>query len=508
MLIPQSSLEGDSSDLVPHHPSKAAGEGLGEAAGRRASERMQTGNFVMDLYRWFRVMREAFGAPFLAVVIIVYGISQGYAGTMKTLASNYYWKDVQKLQPASTQAFQAFVGMPWNMKPIYGLISDTFPISGYKKWPYLALCGIIGGVFLWALALSTPSPVSAAMLMAGAALCTAFPDVVTDATVAERSRITPSFASDLQTLSWGSLAIGGLIGCGISGSAVHSLGPRNSFFLISVAPVMLLLAALLLPENRLPKNLRHIQFGALFNTFQQFRRTLCKSSIWKPALYIYLSQGALCPNISDAIFYWMIDPVVGPGFSEQFLGLVNAVGYFAMFVGVALYNCWFVRYTFRMIFFWTQVASCGIGLLDIILVTRTNLKLKIPDHAFVLGGTALADIAGKLQLMPMLVLCARLCPPGIEGTIFAFLMSVSNFGVTCGSSFGALLIKLLNIQREDYSKLWLAVLIQCLMRLVPLIFLFLLPEGTVDNLDCAQLDVIDDKDEDKEMPELISCSDE
>lgn len=60
---------------------------------------------VKDLVSWFVVMREAFGAPFLGVVMIVYGVSQGYAGTMKRLATNYYWRDVLKMQPASTQAF-------------------------------------------------------------------------------------------------------------------------------------------------------------------------------------------------------------------------------------------------------------------------------------------------------------------------------------------------------------------------------------------------------------------
>jgi hypothetical protein len=55
---------------------------------------------------WLQILRDSFGAPFMTVVIIVYGVSQGYVGTVKGLATAYYWKDVQKLQPASTQAFQ------------------------------------------------------------------------------------------------------------------------------------------------------------------------------------------------------------------------------------------------------------------------------------------------------------------------------------------------------------------------------------------------------------------
>lgn len=437
---------------------------------------------VKDLISWFVVMREAFGAPFLGVVMIVYGVSQGYAGTMKLLATNYYWRDVLKMQPASTQAFMGISSIPWDIKPVYGLITDTFPIAGYRRWPYLAICGIAGCLCLWALAFFTLSPWMTTLFLAGVALCTAFPDVVTDAAVAQQSRITPKLASDLQSLSWGSLAVGGFFGCGVSGAAVHSFGAQGSYLLISVAPIMLIVAALALPENRLPKKSLNFQFEALLRTLRLFGQTLRDPILWKPALYIYLSQGSLCPDISEAMFFWLTDPVSGPGFSEKFMGLVNAVGYLAMFIGVAGYNYRCRSQTFRKMFLWPQVASSFIGLLDIILVSRVNLRMHIPDRAFVLSDAALTDAISKLKLMPMLVLSAQLCPNGIEGTVFAFLMSVSNFGFTSGSWFGALLLKWLHVQKDDYSRLWLAVLIRSLMRLSPLLFLFLVPDCTVESI--------------------------
>ena len=64
---------------------------------------------------------------------------------------------------------------------------------------------------------------------------------------------------------------------------------------------------------------------------------------------------SLCPDISEAMFYWFTDPVVGPGFSEQFIGFVTGIAYVAMVGGVGLYNCWFRFYTIRNMFFWPQV---------------------------------------------------------------------------------------------------------------------------------------------------------
>jgi hypothetical protein len=67
-------------------------------------------------------------------------------------------------------------------------------------------------------------------------------------------------------------------------------------------------------------------------------------------------------------------------------------------------------------------------MLDLLLVTRVNLRLGIPDHIFVLGDEAVSRAFKRLCMMPVYVLAARIVPPGIEGTVFALLMSASNFG--------------------------------------------------------------------------------
>jgi hypothetical protein len=187
------------------------------------------------------------------------------------------------------------------------------------------------------------------------------------------------------------------------------------------------------------------------------------------------------------------------------MGLVNAVGYLAMFIGVAGFNHWCQSQTFRKMFLWPQVTSSFIGLLDIIVVSRVNLRMHIPDQAFVLSDEALTDAISKLQLMPMLVLSSRLCPIGIEGTVFAFLMSVSNFGSTSGSWFGALLLKWLHIQKDDYSRLWLAVLIRSLMRLSPLLFLFLVPDCTVENIKPPNISLSNDLEIEEMIKDIELC---
>ena len=45
------------------------------------------------------------------------------------------------LQVAFLTSFAAF---PWVVKPLYGFLSDTVPIFGYRRRSYLIICGLLG----------------------------------------------------------------------------------------------------------------------------------------------------------------------------------------------------------------------------------------------------------------------------------------------------------------------------------------------------------------------------
>lgn len=61
-----------------------------------------------------------------------------------SMSIDYFLKDDLKLQPADAQVFKSMSHLPWNIKPIYGLISDTVPILGYQRGPYIVIAGALG----------------------------------------------------------------------------------------------------------------------------------------------------------------------------------------------------------------------------------------------------------------------------------------------------------------------------------------------------------------------------
>jgi hypothetical protein len=111
----------------------------------------------------------------------------------------------------------------------------------------------------------------------------------------------------------------------------------------------------------------------------------------------------------------------------------------------------------------------------LILVTHVNREFGISDRWFSLGDSLILTVAGQIAFMPVLVLAARLCPPGVEATLFALLMSVVNFSGFVSYQLGAVLMRFLNVTDTNFDQLWLLVLITNLSGLLPLPLLGWLP---------------------------------
>jgi len=126
------------------------------------------------------------------------------------------------------------------------------------------------------------------------------------------------------------------------------------------------------------------------------------------------------------------------------------------------------------ILFWASIISTPLGLLQLLLITHANRSLGIPDTIFVFGDDVVLAILGQIAFLPTLVLAAKICPPGIEAVLFAFLMSVFNGASTVGTEIGAALTSYLGVTADNFDNLGLLTIICNLSSLYPLIFIGLL----------------------------------
>jgi len=93
---------------------------------------------------------------------------------------------------------------------------------------------------------------------------------------------------------------------------------------------------------------------------------------------------------------------------------------------------------------------------------------------FLLGDKAVTEAISTIAYFPVLVLAARVCPPGVEGTLYALLLSVLNLGSVISEESGSLLTKGLGITAHNFSNLWLLILICGCTAILPLPLLYIL----------------------------------
>lgn len=200
-------------------------------------------------------------------------------------------------------------------------------------------------------------------------------------------------------------------------------------------------------------------------------------NVFLPTLFIFLWQAT--PHSDSAMFYFTTNKL---GFTPEFLGRVKLVTSIASLLGVGLYNGFLKTVPLRKIFLVTTVFGTGLGMTQVLLVTGFNRQLGISDEWFAIGDSLILTVLAQASFMPVLVLAARLCPEGMEATLFATLMSISNGGSVLGGLMGAGLTQVFGITRDSFDNLSTLIILCNLSSLLPLPLLGLLPKDSPENV--------------------------
>ncbi|WOL06973.1 putative folate-biopterin transporter 4 isoform X2 [Canna indica] len=482
---------------------------------------------------WAARMRASFGAPFLWLVTLVY-FTQGFRSFVWTAVS-YQMKDILKLSPSASQVVVSVAHSPWSIKPIYGILSDCIPINGRRRLPYLVIATILS-LFPWLLlGLKTSIRSSRTSFTASLTLQnlgSAMADVVIDAMIAEAVRAEHAeFAGDLQSLSWFAMALGGICGSLLGGYTLSQLSIDTIFLLFAVLPAVQLLSCSLVKETpsepqrvqidirqenmELKEDISHFSSNSSFSktsnrskrkskhkndkrkrnlksgilekhhgslvkryymslksAIYSLVRTFKQPIILRPMAWFFFSNITV-PSLSTVMFYYQTEVL---NLEASFLGNARVVGWLGLMLGTYAYNRYLKHKKLREVLTYAHIGLAIANLFDIILVSKLHSWLAIPDKFMVLWGSAFGDTIRQFKLMPFLIISGRLCPPGIEGTLFALFMSINNLSSNLGSVFGAALASALNISSESFHNLIFGIDIQLLATLLPITFLFLIPK--------------------------------
>ncbi|NBD15361.1 MAG: folate/biopterin family MFS transporter [Cyanobacteria bacterium] len=407
--------------------------------------------------------------PELIAIVSIY-VVRGVLNLAR-LAISFFLKDELGLTPAEVSVLTGLAVLPWVIKPLFGFLSDGFPILGYRRRPYLILSGLLGSFSWLALATVVNSAWTATIALLISSASIAISDVIVDSQVVERAREESlANAGSLQSLSWGATAFGGLITAYFSGSLLELFAPKTIFAMTAVFPLVFCTMAWLIAEQPLPQAKQEQALTNIQTQIQQLWQAIRQKRILLPTLFIFIWQST--PTSDSAIFFFITNEL---GFEPEFLGRVRLVSSFASLAGVWIFQRFLKTVPFRQVLGWSTVISSVLGMSVLLLVTHANRALGIDDYWFSLGDNLILSAIGEIALMPILVLAARLCPAGIEATFFALIMSIFNLAGFLSQELGGLLTALFGVTENNFDRLWLLVICTNLSTLLPLPLINLLP---------------------------------
>jgi folate/biopterin transporter len=369
--------------------------------------------------------------------------------------------------PSQMAAMMGIFALPWVFKPIYGFVSDVYTINGYRRKPYMMI-GAYFSAIMWVVLPFCPTDeflVSVCMTFASLGLCVS--DVMADSLLVEAARQENEENKGIvQSYSWIFRFTGGLVGSILGAASYDGLGWVGVFHLTSMIPCVIILLALVIPEKEIVQNTDlKLTIGKLFQAIKQ-------PAIFKPAIFLFL----ICttPSYGDIMTFFYKEEL---SFTPDEFGSLDVLGHVVSIVGTIIYKKYLRKIKLRTIFCWALVASFLLENTMLLLVLHVNRDWGIPDYVFAFVERIALTLASQFVTMPMVVLGAKLCPVGVEGTLYALLMSITNLGGIVGSELGSMLAGVFGITAINFSNLWKLMLVCHICDLIPLSCLFLLPRN-------------------------------
>lgn len=466
-------------------------------------------------------LEKAYGWELLALLAVAQWLIKGVVWGFAHTTTDYLLRDYAVPGP-KMQIYKAIVHLPWAMKPMFGLLSDRFPIMGYRKGPYIVIT-TIAAVAAYAavgmLALKSLSVRGAVLCLAVGTMQASVADLLTEACYAEKIRERPEYGPDLMTYVWGGITVGNLLATSVVGIIIERFGSTTVYCIVAVLAGFMLVPVALgwLQEKRISSSSRqHVRTELVVlvvitgaASVAMMLVGLLQDSIWvnvavalgcsvvvliafsfllSPIISLmncfFFLQTCAAIDISGASFYFFTDDAAqypdGPHFSKVFFasGLGLCVGLLNL-VGMYIYNRYMQHWRYHGLFLFANSVLCVINLACILVYTRTNVALGIPDMFFVAGAWGAVGVASTWMWIPGIVLLSQMCPRGVEATMYALLAGCHNLGIAVASYIGACVLHVLNVaprgevgEQRQFDNLWVAALISAVL---PMFTMALLP---------------------------------
>ena len=212
--------------------------------------------------------------------------------------------------------------------------------------------------------------------------------------------------------------------------------------------------------DRIKSNFRDIKTGFKIKAFHR-------------ALLFFVILGTLVPSFTDYFYYYLTDYA---GISKFEYAMTNLVSYIGILCAAVVYNTLLRDKNIHFM----MVLACLTNVYGAVtsLMLILGWTFGISNFIFVLGSTAVSEVLyGVFIGLPSHVVFAKMIPPNIEASLFSITTGLTNFAnLFASKQLGNLINNLIGATDENLQDtLWELYAIQTVMCLLPILFIWLLP---------------------------------
>ncbi len=349
-----------------------------------------------------------------AMSVLVY-FSQGI-GSLAGQPLFFYLKETMGLPASTIMVLGSLTTAPWMIKPLYGWISDTFPLWGYRRKSYMILSGLLSAATATFIGIT---PVLSVFWLYAALVLDAFggaiKDVAADGIMVEEGKKL-GLTGKIQAIQWGSLTFATVITGLAGGYIAEHFDYHLSFKLVAIFPALVAVLACRYDENPAASNTQRLPLKEVLKNKQLLLSMLFLFLLW------------FSPSFGVPVSFRLRDEL---HFSKLTMGLLGTLGSGCSILGAIWYWKASRNIDLRK---WLAIGTLVSGLSTFAYLYLTKVSIIVYTVLF-----GIASMAIQLIVMDF---SARICPKGKEATTFALIMSVLNFGTFLSGIVGGKLYDL------------------------------------------------------------------
>lgn len=314
-------------------------------------------------------------------------VNVGFAITFLTMPITYYLVNEHDLSSSILNALRAISLIPWSFKVLFGFLSDSIPVYGHHRRPWIVFGWTIfvAANIIGTFSGSFPNPIWLCAITFIRSVGLVLADTVADGMVVEGTAFenkTKKGRMRVQCylLRGIGMTLGAFFGGLFNNESVWGWGLNLSqcFLLQSAIPIISVLPWI---PSMFEMEYRGEKLRTVKEMFDLCWDFIAVDAVWVPLFYLFFWNLCYITNPSWTNFLYTL------GFSKFELGMLATTASALGVVGIATYDFFCFDHGWKNLYVWTIIGGISFAGLQILLVY--GITFGLPLVVFATGGTGL-----------------------------------------------------------------------------------------------------------------------